>query len=144
MNIWKSVLSKAIWADKKSKCVIKPRRSVCKSLLPKGLKLDGDIWCIPYCALAAARRYLSVGFFNKKVNWDWDAIALNLTFLSYVLVLLYILSSFLVDCTVHFHYCITLSYVLFEKSNSYVIFYFLLCYTALPIIRMYCSKKTGL
>ena len=70
INIWKKVLTKAIWADKKSKCVIKPRRAVCKSLLPKGLKLDGDIWCIPYCALAAARRYLSVGFFNKKVNWD--------------------------------------------------------------------------
>ena len=59
----------------------------------------------------------------------------TIVFLIYVLVLLYVLFEFLVDRTVHFHYCITLPIIctLFEKKMDRTVnFYY--C-TVLPIIR---------
>ena len=65
----------------------------------------------------------------------------TLTFLLNVLVLLYVLFWFLVDGTVHFHYCITLPIIhtVLKKVYSTINFYY--C-TALPIIRTELKNQT--
>ena len=74
---------------------------------------------------------------NPKVKKDGKAMKLiTLRFLLYVLVLLYILFWFLVDQTVHFHYCVTLwsYYIMYCSKKTYRTVNSYYC-TALPIIR---------
>ena len=66
----------------------------------------------------------------------------TLRFLSYVLVLSYVLFQFLVDRIVYFHYCITLRIICtaLKKCGLYCQSLLLYC----SFYYMYCSQKPGL
>ena len=77
-------------------------------------------------------------FFNKFTNFGLlqqsQGKILTLRFLLYIVVLLYALFWYLVDRTVHFHYCITLPIIptVWKKVDCNVNFHY--C-TGLPVIR---------
>ena len=87
-------------------------------LMVFGSTLEGARWAFP----SYSNLMKLASFLGKPINWKYFWISIpTLRFLLYVLVLLYVLFWFLVDCTVHFHYCITLPIIrtVWKKSGSY-------------------------